>query len=300
MIYNNIFLIGSCGYEIITPIDWKNESRQTFPIIAEKITEYEGIKICYRILIYDTSFNIHFESVSILGHKCGYVIPSHYQQLYQLLKGNIIGSTIEQFESYAQNNITNNLNYYNYDINNIKLFTADTYEGMKLFRESLIASKNLRQSLIERNKPIDDRISNTTNDRIEEEKLIEDINRHIDKIFENSSGFENFKTTVSDISENEIKVDLKKQPLTNDLNVLENPYEIRQVDDINNIDDNIKVLCVYKDLNENVYDFIINISIKENNNYHFFAYQPSSRSYRTWIKENKKAYYKIYNSYGNQ
>ena len=29
----------------------------------------------------------------------------------------------------------------------------------------------------------------------------------------------------------------------------------------NNIDDNIKVLCVYKDLNENVYDFIINISI---------------------------------------
>ena len=240
MIYDNIFLIGSCGYEIITPIDWKNESRQVYPIIARKITEYEGIKVCYQILIYDTSFNIHFESVSILGHKCGYVIPSHYQQLYQLLKGNIIGSTIEQFESYAQNNITNNLNYYNYDINNIKLFTADTYEGMKLFRESLIASKNLRQSLIERNKPIDDRISNTTNDRIEEEKLISDINRHIDKIFENSSGFENFKTTVSDISENEIKVDLKKQPLTNDLNVLENPYEIRQVDDINNIDDNIK------------------------------------------------------------
>ena len=116
MIYDNIFLIGSCGYEIITPIDWKNESRQVYPIIARKITEYEGIKVCYQILIYDTSFNIHFESVSILGHKCGYVIPSHYQQLYQLLKGNIIGSTIEQFESYAQNNITNNLNYYNYDI----------------------------------------------------------------------------------------------------------------------------------------------------------------------------------------
>lgn len=68
----------------------------------------------------------------------------------------------------------------------------------------------------------------------------------------------------------------------------------------NNIDDNIKVLCVYKDLNENVYDLIINISIKENNNYHFFAYQPSSRSYRTWIKKNKKAYYKIYHNYSNQ
>ena len=274
MIYDNIFLIGSCGYEIITPIDWKNESRQVYPIIARKITEYEGIKVCYQILIYDTSFNIHFELVSILGHKCGYVIPSHYQQLYQLLKGNIIGSTIEQFESYAQNNITNNLNYYNYDINNIKLFTADTYEGMKLFRESLIASKNLRQSLIERNKPIDDRISNTTNDRIEEEKLIEDINRHIDKIFENSSGFENFKTTVSDISENEIKVDLKKQPLTNDLNVLENPYEIRQVDDINNIDNNIK-----KMLDAGV----IMYSVKHNSKY---VYQGNNK-WKPLRKENK-------------
>ena len=253
MFYDKIFLIGSCGYEIITPIDWKNESRQTFPIIVEKITEYEGIKVCYRILIYDTSFNIHFESVSILGHKCGYVIPSHYQQL----QGNI-DSIIEQFELHTRNNIINNLNYYNYDINNIKLFTADTYEGMKLFRESLIASKNLRQSLIERNKPIDDRISNTTNDRIEEQKLIDDINRHIDKIFETSSGFENFNPTVSVISENEIKVDSKKQPLTNDLNVLENPYEIRQVDDINNIDENIKKM---------LYAGLIFYSVKHNSKY---------------------------------
>lgn len=67
----------------------------------------------------------------------------------------------------------------------------------------------------------------------------------------------------------------------------------------NKIDDNIKILCIYKDLNENVYDFIINISIKENNNYHFFAYQPSSRSYKQWIKDNKRAYYKIYKKYSN-
>ena len=273
MIYDNIFLIGSCGYEIITPIDWKNESRQVYPIIAKKITEYEGIKVCYQILIYDTSLNIHFESVSILGHKCGYVLPLHYQQV----KGNIIGSTIEQFESYAQNNITNNLNYYNYDINNIKLFTADTYEGMKLFRESLIASKNLRQSLIERNKPIDD--------RIEEEKLIEDINIHIDKIFENSSGFENFNPTVSVISENEIKVDSKKQPA---INVLEKPYEdiiihnktidfddeIRQVDDINNIDDNIKKML---DAGVIIY------SVKHNSKY---VYQGDNK-WKPLRKENK-------------
>lgn len=67
----------------------------------------------------------------------------------------------------------------------------------------------------------------------------------------------------------------------------------------NKLDDNLKILCIYKDLNENIYDLIINISIKENNNYHFFAYQPSSRSYKQWIKYNKKAYYKIYKKYSN-
>ena len=235
MFYDKIFLIGSYGYKIMTPIDWKNESRQVYPIIARKITEYEGIKVCYQILIYDTSLNIHFESVSILGHKFGYVSPLYHQQL----KENI-GSIIKRFELYTQNNITNNLNYYNYDINNIRLFTNDTHVGMNLFQEALIARNNLRRSLIERDSLLDDRITDTTNDRIEENKLIDDINRHIDKIFESSLGFETFKTTVSDISENEIKVDSKKQLSINDLDVLEKPYEIRQVDDINNIDDNIK------------------------------------------------------------
>ena len=144
MIYDNIFLIGSCGYEIITPIDWKNESRQVYPIIARKITEYEGIKVCYQILIYDTSFNIHFESVSILGHKFGYVSPLYNQQL----KDNI-GSVIKQFESYTKNNIINNLSHFKYDIDIIKLFTNDTFEGMKLYHESLISCDKLfRQSLM--------------------------------------------------------------------------------------------------------------------------------------------------------
>lgn len=235
MFYDKIFLIGSYGYKIMTPIDWKNESRQVYPIIARKITEYGGIKVCYQILIYDTSLNIHFESVSILGHKFGYVSPLYHQES----KDNI-GSVIKQFELYTQNNITNNLNYFKYDINIIKLFTNDTYVGMNLFQEALIARNNLRRSMTERGSLLDDRISNTTNDRIEEQKLIEDINRQVQNLLFGSERCLGNNPTVSVISENEIKVDLKKQPSINDLNVLEKPYEIRQVDNINNIDENIK------------------------------------------------------------
>ena len=249
MFYDNILVFPSYGYRFITPIDWKNESSQVCPIIANKITEHEGIKVCYQILIYNTSFNIHFESVSILGHKFGYVYPLYHQQLQ--LKDSI-SSVIEQFELYTQNNITNNLSYFKYDINNIKLFTNDTYEGMKLYQESL---NNLRQSLIERierERSIDDRISDITNDRIEEQKLREDINREVESLFfDRCSGLETFKTTVSDISENGIKADLKKQQPINRLNMLETPYEnivihnnTGEVDDINNIihniDENVK------------------------------------------------------------
>lgn len=216
MIYDNILIFTSYGYKFITPIELKNESSQIFPIIAEKITECEGIKVCYRILIYDTSLNIHFESVSILGHKYGYVSPLYHQQL----KDNI-GSVIKQFESYTQDNITNNLSYFKYDKNIIKLFTNDTYEGLKLYTESLIASDKLKESLIERDNSIDDRISNTTNDRIEEKKLIDEININIQDLRFGSERRFGLKPTVSVISENDSKEDLKKQPAINGLNVLE-------------------------------------------------------------------------------
>lgn len=242
MIYDDISVFSSYGYKFTTPIELKNGLSQVYPpIIANKITEYEGIKVCYQILIYDTSFNIHFESVSILGHKFNYVYPLFHQKLQ--LKDSI-SSVIEQFELYTQNNITNNLSYFKYDINNIKLFTNDTYEGMKLYQESL---NNLRQSLIERierNSSIDDRISDTNNDRIEEKKLIDDINREIEELnFDRCSELEAFKNTDSDISENDIKADLKKQQ---PINMLENPCEnivihnnTGEDDDINNIINNI-------------------------------------------------------------
>lgn len=234
MVYDDISVFSSYGYKFITPIELKNGLSQVHPpIIANKITEYEGIKVCYQILIYDTSFNIHFESVSILGHKFNYVYPLFHQKLQ--LKDSI-SSVIEQFELYTQNNITNNLSYFKYDINNIKLFTNDIYEGMKLYQESL---NNLRQSLIERierNSSIDD--------RIEEKKLIDDINREIEELnFDRCSELETFKTSVSDISENNIKADLKKQQ---SINMLEKPYEnivvhnnTSKVDNINNIINNI-------------------------------------------------------------
>lgn len=65
------------------------------------------------------------------------------------------------------------------------------------------------------------------------------------------------------------------------------------------IEDHNRILCVYKDLNNNVSNFIITINVKNNSHYDYFAYQPSSLSYKKWIKENKKNYKKIINKYSD-
>lgn len=62
-------------------------------------------------------------------------------------------------------------------------------------------------------------------------------------------------------------------------------------------EDHIRMLCIYKDLFNNTYDFIISINAKENNHYDFFAYQPSSRSYAKWKKECIDEYNKIEKNY---
>lgn len=62
-------------------------------------------------------------------------------------------------------------------------------------------------------------------------------------------------------------------------------------------EDHHRILCVYQDLNRNIYSFIISINVKKNNHYDFFAYQRSSHSYQRWIKENKKNYQKIIKEY---
>lgn len=63
------------------------------------------------------------------------------------------------------------------------------------------------------------------------------------------------------------------------------------------IEEHNRILCVYKDLNEHIYTFIFCINMKESNRYDYFAYQPSSKSYKRWIKENNKEYQNILKKY---
>ncbi len=58
-----------------------------------------------------------------------------------------------------------------------------------------------------------------------------------------------------------------------------------------------KLLCVYQDLNGNIYDFVININIKSNNSYDFYTFQRTSHSYNKCIQENKKNYKTIIKEY---
>jgi len=58
-----------------------------------------------------------------------------------------------------------------------------------------------------------------------------------------------------------------------------------------------RILCVYKDLNEHIYTFIFSINVKDNEHYDFFAYQPSSHSYKRWYRECKKQHKEILDRY---
>lgn len=62
-------------------------------------------------------------------------------------------------------------------------------------------------------------------------------------------------------------------------------------------EDHNRILCVYKDLNNVIDSFIITINVKGNFHYDFFAYQPSSLSYKKWIRENRKQYKQIIQKY---
>lgn len=64
-------------------------------------------------------------------------------------------------------------------------------------------------------------------------------------------------------------------------------------------EDHNRILCIYEDLNNNIYSTIITINMKEKTHYDFFAYQPTSKSYKRWIKENRKEYKKIYKEYSS-
>jgi len=65
----------------------------------------------------------------------------------------------------------------------------------------------------------------------------------------------------------------------------------------NELEDHNRILCVYKDLNNIVDSFMMTLNVKPNHHYDYFAYQPSSHSYKAWIRENKKEYKKIIEKY---
>ena len=54
---------------------------------------------------------------------------------------------------------------------------------------------------------------------------------------------------------------------------------------------------IYHDLNGNIYNFILSINAKAAGHYDFFAYQPASKSYKKWKKENYANYKKIIREY---
>ncbi len=57
------------------------------------------------------------------------------------------------------------------------------------------------------------------------------------------------------------------------------------------------ILCVYQDLNQNIYDFIIGIDMKKGCAYDFFAYQRSSHSYQKLVSTYKNNYRSIMKKY---
>lgn len=63
------------------------------------------------------------------------------------------------------------------------------------------------------------------------------------------------------------------------------------------LEESHSILCIYQDLNENIYDFIIGIDIKKGGAYDFFAFQRSSHSYKRLIKERSKQYKNILKDY---
>lgn len=67
----------------------------------------------------------------------------------------------------------------------------------------------------------------------------------------------------------------------------------------NLVANNYRILCVYQDLNYNVYNFVLAINIKKRNKFDYFSYQPSSLSYQRIYKDNKKNIEKILKEYKN-
>ena len=63
------------------------------------------------------------------------------------------------------------------------------------------------------------------------------------------------------------------------------------------VEDSIDTLCIYQDLNGNIYNFVFSINIKNGGGYSYYAYQPSSHSYKQLMKNYQKQTKKIFQDY---
>lgn len=63
------------------------------------------------------------------------------------------------------------------------------------------------------------------------------------------------------------------------------------------IEDTISIMCIYQDLNNNIYNFVFVINIKAGGGYNYYAFQPSSKSYKRLLKRFKKQKRKILRNY---
>ncbi len=63
------------------------------------------------------------------------------------------------------------------------------------------------------------------------------------------------------------------------------------------LEDSVHILCIYQDLNNNVYNFLFVINIKSGGGYDYYAYQPSSHSYQQLVKQYRHQTKKITKDY---
>lgn len=111
-----------------------------YPLHARKMTDWQGIKVCYNIFIRDEYSNVCFDSVSILGHKYNCMYPSFYFSIDSNFE-----YILRQFVSYTENNIKENIHYYNYDNDIVSLFTNDYTEGIRMICSALRIRDRLMQ-----------------------------------------------------------------------------------------------------------------------------------------------------------
>lgn len=89
----------------------------------------------------------------------------------------------------------------------------------------------------------------------------------------------------------------KNQKLFTTFDIASNQEKKVQAKIINTPNNQHRILCIYQDLNGNVYDFIIIIDTKSTETYDFYTYQRTSHSYKKIILEEEQQYKKIIKEY---